>query len=75
MSSEDIKHTCDFMTSKQLFTTTIKLNGTHYLLWVQFFHLFVSSQKKLNHLTLIKGTATYDNWVASDCNMMTWLTV
>ena len=38
--------------------------------------LFVSSQKKLKYLTKdhpVKGTATYANWVASDCNMMTRL--
>ena len=38
--------------------------------------LFISSQKKLKHLTenlVANGATTYDNWVDSNCSMMTWL--
>jgi len=52
------------MTSKHFFATTVKLNGTNYLLWAQSFRLFVGSQKKLKHLTqdpLAKGIAIYDD--------------
>ena len=64
MSSEDIKNIFDFVASKQLFATTLKLNGNDYLLWAQCFRLFASSQKKLNHLTKdppTKDTTTYDD--------------
>ena len=51
MSSEDIKHTFDFIVPKHFLATIGKLNGTNYLLWAQFFCLFVDSQKKLKYLT------------------------
>lgn len=51
MSSEDIKHTFDFFIPKHFLATTVKLNGTNYLLRAQSFHLFVGLQKNLNHLT------------------------
>ena len=47
MSSEDIKHTFDSISSKQFFATTIKLNGANYLLWAQSFYLFIGLQNKL----------------------------
>jgi len=75
MSSEDINNIFDSAASKQLFATTVKLNG-NYLLWAQSFHLFVGSQKKLKHLAEdppAKGTSAYDHWVASDFSVMTWL--
>jgi len=40
------------------------------------FRLFIGSQKKMKHIIEeppIKGIATYDDWVASDYSVMTWL--
>jgi len=33
MSSEDVKLTANFATSKHLFATSVKLNGNNHLLW------------------------------------------
>ena len=76
LSSKNIKHTFDSMTSKQFFATILKLNGVNYLLWAQSLHFFVDSQKKLKHLTedpQVKGTDVYNYWEASDCSVLMWL--
>jgi len=74
VSFKDIKHILDFLVPKHLLATTV--NGTNYLLWTPSFRLFVGSQKKLKHLTKNPptiGTTAYNDGVASDCSMMTWL--
>ena len=63
MCSEDVKHTLDSTTSKHLFATTVKLNDSNYLRWVQSFCLFVGLHKKQKHVTddpPTKGTTAYD---------------
>jgi len=76
MSFKDIKHTSDFTVPKHFLAKRAKLNGTNYLLWVKSFCLFVGSQKKLKHLAEdppAKSTIAYDDWIASDYSVMTWL--
>lgn len=54
----------------------MKLNDTIYLLWVQSFRLLVRLHKKLKHITndpLVKSATPYDDWVASDYSVITWL--
>ncbi|KAG6400916.1 hypothetical protein SASPL_137761 [Salvia splendens] len=56
--------------------TTIKLNGSNYMLWSRAFLLFLGSQKKKSHVqTAMPVTidANYDTWCADDCSVMTWL--
>ena len=76
MSSEEINHNLNSPIPKHFLTTTVKLNSANYLLWAQFFRLFFGSQKKLKHLSEdppAKSTTAYDDWVATDCSVMTWL--
>ena len=76
MSSDNIKHTFDYIVSKHVLATTVKLNEVNNLLWAQFFSLFVGSQKKLKHLIKVPpttSTTAYDDWVANDCSVMTRL--
>ncbi|XP_057799090.1 uncharacterized protein LOC131014928 isoform X1 [Salvia miltiorrhiza] len=56
--------------------TTIKLNGSNYLLWSRAFLLFLGSQKKKTHVLSDPVASTdlkYDAWSADDCAVMTWL--
>jgi len=49
----------------------------YYDLWTQSSPLFVDSQKNLNHLLedqhKVLLLIAYDDWVANDCSVMTWL--
>ncbi|KAG6431871.1 hypothetical protein SASPL_103441 [Salvia splendens] len=56
--------------------TTIKLNGSNYMLWSRAFLLFLGSQKKKSHVQTAPPATTdanYDTWCADDCSVMTWL--
>lgn len=56
--------------------TTIKLNGSNYLLWSHAFRLFLGSQKKQDHVVSAAPATTdakYDAWSADYCAVMTWL--
>ena len=56
--------------------TTVKLNGSNYLLWAQVFHIFISAQNKLAHLLQSPPTdtdPTYVIWLTGDYSVMTWL--
>ncbi|KAH6798462.1 hypothetical protein C2S51_034946 [Perilla frutescens var. frutescens] len=56
--------------------TTIKLNGSNYLLWSRAFLLFLGSQNKRNHVLVAPPAATdatFTTWSQSDCSVMTWL--
>jgi len=43
---------------KTILGTTMKLNGSNYLLWVQAFRIFTSVQDKLAHLLQSASAAT-----------------
>lgn len=56
--------------------TTIKLNGSNYLLWSRAFLLFLGSHKKCNHVLSgapAKIDPKYEAWSANDGSVMTWL--
>ncbi|XP_042056533.1 uncharacterized protein LOC121801150 [Salvia splendens] len=56
--------------------TTIKLNGSNYMLWSRAFLLFLGSQKKKSHVQTAPPATTdanYDTWYADDYSVMTWL--
>jgi len=44
---------------KTMLGTTVKLNGSNYLLWAQVFRIFIGAQNKLAHL-LFDPPATSD---------------
>jgi len=73
MSSEYTKHTFDSVVSKQLSPTTMKLNGTNYLLWAQSFsHLPRFAEKvEASYDPQAKSTTTYVDWVANEGSVMT----
>ncbi|XP_020252608.1 uncharacterized protein LOC109829921 [Asparagus officinalis] len=61
---------------KVVLGTTIKLNGTNYLLWAQAFRIFIGAQSKLPHLLASPpppSDPTYNSWLSSDYCVMTWL--
>ncbi|XP_020261846.1 uncharacterized protein LOC109837879 [Asparagus officinalis] len=61
---------------KVVLGTTIKLNGTNYLLWAQAFRIFIGAQSKLPHLLASPPPTTdptYSSWLSSDYCVMTWL--
>ena len=52
---------------KTMLETTVKLNGSNYLLWVQAFYIFIGAQNKLAHLLQPPPATT-------DPTFVTWLT-
>ena len=61
---------------KMISRTTMKLNGSNYLLWAQAFCIFISAQNKLAYLfqTPPANTdPTYVIWLTEDYSVMTWL--
>jgi len=59
---------------KMVLGTTMKLNGSNYLLWAQAFHIFIGALNKLAHLlqSPLTGTdPTYATWLSSDYYVMT----
>ena len=56
--------------------TTVKLNGSNYLLWVQTFRIFIDAQNKLACLLEPPPATTdtiYETWLSGDYCVMTWL--
>jgi len=61
---------------KTILGTTVKLNGSNYLLWAQTFRIFISAQNKLAHLLQPPPAdidSTYETWFSGDYCVMTWL--
>ena len=61
---------------KTMFGTTVKLNGSNYLLWAQAFRIFIDAQNKLSHLLQnphATSGPTYVTWLMGDYSVMTWL--
>jgi len=48
---------------KMMLGTTVKLNGSNYLLWVQTFRIFIGAQNKLTHLLQSPLAATDPSYV------------
>ncbi|ONK76435.1 uncharacterized protein A4U43_C03F27860 [Asparagus officinalis] len=68
--------TAEILAPKVVLGTTVKLNGTNYLLWAQAFRIFIGAQNKLAHLLtppLASTDPTYPAWISADCCVMTWL--
>jgi len=61
---------------KTMLGTTVKLNGSNYLLWAHAFRIFIGAQNKLAHL-LQPPPADTDptnvTWLTGDYSDMTWL--
>ena len=54
--------------------TTVKLNGSNYLLWAQAFRIFIGAQNKLTHLLEpppATTDTTYETWLSGDYCVMT----
>ena len=63
-------------TPKMMLGTTVKLNGSNYLLWAQAFYIFIGAQNKLAHLLqppLTDTDPTYVTWLTGDYSVMIWL--
>ena len=61
---------------KTMLGTTVKLNGSNYLLWTQAFRLFIRAQNKLAYLLHDPPTTSnppYMTWLTRDYSMMLWL--
>ena len=61
---------------KTILGTTVKLNGSNYLLWAQTFRIFIGVQRKLAHLlqnSHATSDPTYIIWLTGDYSVMTWL--
>jgi len=61
---------------KTMLGTTVKLNGSNYLLWTQAFRIFIRAQNKLAYLLHDPPTTsdpTYMTWLTRDYSMMLWL--
>ena len=59
---------------KTILETTVKLNGSNYLLWAQVFHIFIGAQNKLSHLLApppATTDTTYETWISGDYCVMT----
>jgi len=62
--------------SKTMLGTTVKLNGSNCLLWVQTFCICIGTQNKLAHRFQDPPTTldpTYMIWLTGDYSVMTWL--
>ena len=60
---------------KTILGTTVKLNGSNYLLWARLY-IFISAQNKLTHLLESPPAATnptYTMSLSEDYCVMTWL--
>ena len=54
---------------KTILETTVKLNGSNYLLWAQVFRILIGAQNKLAHLFEFSPVATdttYEIWLSGD---------
>ena len=78
-SNDDNKQFLTFLTLdsnnaiKNLMATIVNLNGTNYFLWVQSFKLFIGAQRKVQYLIDDLpnfNDLTYEDWLASDCCVM-----
>ena len=61
---------------KTILETTVKLNGSNYLLWAQAFRIFIGAQNKLAHLLQLPPAntdPTYVTWLTENYSVMTWL--
>jgi len=61
---------------KTMLGTTVKLNGSNYLLWAQAFRIFIGAQNKLAYLlqdSPATSDPTYVIWLTGDYSVMTWL--
>ena len=71
-------HAVETSVSKTVLGTTVKLNGSNYLLRVQAFRIFIGAQNKLAHLfesILATTDPTYTNWLFGDYCVMIWLLI
>jgi len=60
---------------KTVLGTTVKLNGSNFLLWAQTFHIFIGAKSKLAHLLQSLPAATdptYAIWIFGDYFVMSW---
>ena len=56
--------------------TTIKLNGTNYLLWAKPFTVFLGTHRKIKHIIDDLSSPKdpyYDDWFTIDCSVISWL--
>jgi len=61
---------------KTMLGTTVKLNGSSYLLWAQAFRIFIGAQNKLAlflQSPLVDTDPTYVTWLTENYSVMTWL--
>ena len=61
---------------KAMLGTTVKLNGSNYLLWAHAFCIFIGAQNKLAHLLQAPPATTdpiYVTCLTRDYSVMTWL--
>ena len=61
---------------KTILRTTVKLNGSNYLLWAQTFYIYIGAQNKLAHLLQSPPAATDPTYViclTGDYSVMTCL--
>jgi len=59
---------------KIMLGTTVKLNGSNYLLWAHVFRIFIGAQNKLSHLLQPPPAITdptYVTWLTGDYFVMT----
>ena len=67
---------CGDVLLRNLSGTSIKLDGKNYFMWVKSIHVFLRAHKKIKHITQdppnIKALE-YEDWLASDYGVITWL--
>jgi len=59
---------------KTILGSTMKLNGSNYLLWEQAFRIFIDALNKLDHVLEYPPAATdtiYEIWLSGDYCVMT----
>ena len=59
---------------KTMLGTTVKLNGSNYLLWAHAFRILIGAQNKLAHLLEdlpATSNPTYVSWLIGDYSVMT----
>ena len=61
---------------RNLSSTTIKLYGKNYLIWAKSIQVFLGAHKKIKHITQDSpniNAPEYEDWLASDYGIITWL--
>ena len=75
-SSMTSPHAAGMFGPKIILGTTVKLNGSNYLLWAQNFRIFICAQNKSAHLlesSHVASDTTYKAWLSGKYYVMTWL--